>query len=261
MGIKPLAEAMPLQNWDSSVIGREDQPIKALVNLPFFLALAATYSSNAIKYPLYNDMQIGKQAQEFRANAVYVALVGSRKAALRRYLHQNGITPQTHPQLISSSGEWKIPWNKFSRILHGVYGSLIGHLKNRCRDAGKDLVVISGDCHGPDRDNQDIARGLGIPVLPIPADWSKGKGAGYMRNRTLVRHCDMMIAYWDQESNGTAHNFKLCKEFGVPLAILNSSTVLDPATEAKAVIDQVIPAPAQFINPAWATDAVNDDLF
>ncbi len=259
--MKPLAEAMPLQNWDSSVIGREDQPIKALVKLPFFLALAATYSQNAIKYPLYNDMQIGKQAQEFRANAVYVALVGSRKAARRRYLHQNGITPQTHPHLISPSGEWKIPGNKFSRILHGVYGSLIGHLKNRCRDAGKDLVVISGDCHGPDRENQDIARGLGIPVLPIPADWSKGKGAGYMRNRTLVRHCDMMIAYWDQESNGTAHNFKLCKEFGVPLAILNSSTVLDPATEAKAVIDQVIPAPAQFINPAWATDAVNDDLF
>ncbi len=70
MGMKPLAEFMPLQNWDSSVINREDQPIKALVKLPFFLALAATYSPNAIKYPLYNDMQIGKQSQEFRANAV-----------------------------------------------------------------------------------------------------------------------------------------------------------------------------------------------
>jgi len=261
MGLKPLAEAMPLKNWDSSAINCGDQSFTVLAKQPFFLALAATYGPNAIRYPLYRDMAIGQKAQAFREQAVYVALVGSRKAALMRYLHQNKITAQTHPHLLSPSGEWKIPYAKFSRNLHGVYGALIGHLKNRCRDLGKQLVVISGDAYGPDKENQQIARDLGVPVLPIPADWSQGRGAGYVRNRTLVRHCDMMVAYWDQVSKGTAHNFGLCKEFSVPLSILNSNTVLDPVTESKAVIEQVLPAPAQYVDPLWQTDALNDELF
>lgn len=51
-------------------------------------------------------------------------------------------------------------------------------------------------------------------------DYSFGKRAPLMRNQTIVDSSDMMIAFWDGVSSGTAHVIGLAKEKRVPIRIV-----------------------------------------
>lgn len=87
-----------------------------------------------------------------------------------------------------------------------------------------EVEIISGAARGADSlakiyaDNHDIA------FKPFPADWSKGRGAGYIRNEEMHRYLSEIphrgiIAFWDGKSKGTIHNLDLAEQYRTPMIL------------------------------------------
>lgn len=60
-------------------------------------------------------------------------------------------------------------------------------------------VIVHGDCpRGADRIARDWARGNGHRHEPHPADWTKGRAAGHLRNSEMVAlGADVVLAFVD----------------------------------------------------------------
>ncbi len=73
--------------------------------------------------------------------------------------------------------------------------------------------IISGGAQGADSLAKRYARQyLNIEYKEHPAEWGKfGKPAGFIRNQTIVDNCDMVLAFWDGESRGTADTIEKAK--------------------------------------------------
>lgn len=84
----------------------------------------------------------------------------------------------------------------------------------------KVTLVVSGGARGADSLGEEWAEAYGIKTLIFKADWSKGKGAGFLRNIDIIANCDAVIAFWDGRSPGTAHSVQLAKNVNKPLKII-----------------------------------------
>lgn len=74
------------------------------------------------------------------------------------------------------------------------------------KDSGFDITeVVSGHAHGVDRIGEDIAKEWKIPIKLFPADWSRGRHAGLVRNQQMAEYADALVAVWDGYSRGTQH--------------------------------------------------------
>lgn len=83
-----------------------------------------------------------------------------------------------------------------------------------------DDVVVSGGARGVDRAAESEARRRGLQVLIFPAEWDKyGKSAGMRRNAQLVDTCEMLIAWWDGTSRGTANSVDRALRAGKPVRV------------------------------------------
>ena len=81
--------------------------------------------------------------------------------------------------------------------------------------------IISGGAKGADKLGADFAENNGIPILIFPAEWGKfGKSAGFIRNQTIVDNCDMVLAFWDGVSRGTADTIAKAKKAKKPTFIV-----------------------------------------
>lgn len=81
--------------------------------------------------------------------------------------------------------------------------------------------IVSGGARGADAMAESYAKAHGFPCTVYPADWEKhGRKAGFLRNRQIVDHADMVLALWDGESKGTGMTIDLAKRKGVPLVIV-----------------------------------------
>ncbi len=67
-------------------------------------------------------------------------------------------------------------------------------------------TIISGGAPGTDRLARRYAKKNHLAYTEYPADWNGPlkKGAGMTRNWTIAKKCDIMAAFWDGKSNGTA---------------------------------------------------------
>ena len=82
------------------------------------------------------------------------------------------------------------------------------------RNKYETILILSGGANGVDKLAERYATEQKYLLKVMPADWSKGKQAGYQRNVEMHklaatyphRGC---IAFWDGESKGTAHSFSL----------------------------------------------------
>lgn len=73
----------------------------------------------------------------------------------------------------------------------------------------KEIEIVSGGAQGPDTIAVEWAHSGGMPFRIIRPDWDKyGKGAGMLRNAEIVANADMVLAFWDGESKGTADTIK-----------------------------------------------------
>ncbi len=76
--------------------------------------------------------------------------------------------------------------------------------------------IISGGAVGADQLAERWAKKQGIETRIFRPDWKKyGKSAGIIRNREIVAHADMVIAFWDGESKGTGYTIQFAQEKGI----------------------------------------------
>lgn len=81
-------------------------------------------------------------------------------------------------------------------------------------------LIISGGAKGADTLAERFANENNIETLIFIPDWSKGKRAGYERNKQIVEACDIIITFWDGKSKGTQHSFKLAEKYNKRIKII-----------------------------------------
>jgi len=79
--------------------------------------------------------------------------------------------------------------------------------------------VVSGAARGVDRLGEQWAAARGIRVVRFPADWSRGRGAGYLRNLEMAAYGDALVALWDGRSSGTRHMIQTMRKLGKPVFV------------------------------------------
>ncbi len=88
------------------------------------------------------------------------------------------------------------------------------------------IIIVSGGAKGADSLAEQYAKEKGYPVKIFPADWGRyGKSAGYRRNELMHQYISKVknrgvVAFWQNNSKGTAHNFELAKKYGNPIRIV-----------------------------------------
>lgn len=72
--------------------------------------------------------------------------------------------------------------------------------------------IVSGGAKGADKLSELYAKQRNIPTTIYRPDWKLGKGAALLRNTTIVEDSDLVVAFWDGESNGTRDSINKAKE-------------------------------------------------
>uniref|UniRef100_A0A6M3JAV1 YspA cpYpsA-related SLOG domain-containing protein n=1 Tax=viral metagenome TaxID=1070528 RepID=A0A6M3JAV1_9ZZZZ len=82
-------------------------------------------------------------------------------------------------------------------------------------------TLISGGAKGADSIGERWATSWGIEIVRYLPEWKKyGKSAGFIRNQTIVDNCDMVLAFWDGKSSGTADTIEKAKKAKKPTFII-----------------------------------------
>lgn len=76
----------------------------------------------------------------------------------------------------------------------------------------KHHVIVSGGARGADAHAKAIAEEWGFEYVEVPAFWSRGKGAGFARNQTMVDLVDAGVGVWDGSSPGTKDTIEKFKK-------------------------------------------------
>lgn len=81
-------------------------------------------------------------------------------------------------------------------------------------------TIISGGAMGADKFAELYAKENNLPLIIIKADWTIGKKAGPLRNTEIVKMSDIVVAFWDGESNGTRDSIRKAKRLKKDLIIV-----------------------------------------
>ena len=82
-------------------------------------------------------------------------------------------------------------------------------------------LIVSGGAQGADALAEEYARTEGIRTLIFKPDWKTyGKAAGFVRNKDIVTSVDIVIAYWDCVSRGTANSIEWAYKLNKPVIIV-----------------------------------------
>ena len=91
--------------------------------------------------------------------------------------------------------------------------------------------IISGGAKGVDTLAIEYAADEHLPLKKFPADWSRGKQAGFIRNGEMAKYANeecqkckkshgQLIAVWDGQSTGTESMIKIARELGLAVHVL-----------------------------------------
>lgn len=81
--------------------------------------------------------------------------------------------------------------------------------------------IISGGAKGADTLGNNFADNNGIESTIYRPEWDKyGKSAGFIRNQTIIDNCDMVLAFWDGKSRGTADTIEKAKKAKKPTFLI-----------------------------------------
>lgn len=81
--------------------------------------------------------------------------------------------------------------------------------------------IISGGAQGIDCMAKSAALATNCKFTEILPDYGKyGKNAPIVRNLQLVKSCDMVLAFWDLYSKGTASAINFCIHNYIPFKII-----------------------------------------
>lgn len=83
------------------------------------------------------------------------------------------------------------------------------------------VSIVSGTARGADALGARFANEHNVVLHEFPADWGKyGKAAGFIRNREMADFSDVLLAFWDGESHGTAHMIQTMRLQGKPVHVV-----------------------------------------
>ena len=83
-----------------------------------------------------------------------------------------------------------------------------------------DITVVCGKAKGSETLGEQYAKEHGYEVQYFPADWNRyGKVAGYIRNTTMAKNADALVAFWDGESPGTKHMIETAQSLGLRVRV------------------------------------------
>ena len=88
-------------------------------------------------------------------------------------------------------------------------------------------LIVSGGSRGADTLAVEWATANGMPYLVFPALWHDpetglfNRGAGFKRNWDIVEHSDVVLAFWDEKSRGTANTIDIAKQKNKPVKIFS----------------------------------------
>jgi len=92
-------------------------------------------------------------------------------------------------------------------------------------NAASVTAVITGGARGADQLGETWARTHQVPCHRFPAEWQRlGTAAGYHRNRQMAQAGDILVAFWDGVSNGTAHMIQCMRQLGKPVVVIRTGT-------------------------------------
>ena len=84
------------------------------------------------------------------------------------------------------------------------------------------LTLICGMARGADITAYGLFKEAGLPIEEYPADWNQyGKQAGFIRNTQMANVADMVIAFWDGKSRGTAHMIDTARKHNLNALVFN----------------------------------------
>lgn len=92
-----------------------------------------------------------------------------------------------------------------------------------------DLHLVSGGAPGgADALAEAFARQKGLSITVHHAKWQRGDGskdvlAGFARNSTIANDCEVLLAFWDGKSSGTADTCRKALKRGIPVWVVKPS--------------------------------------
>ena len=81
--------------------------------------------------------------------------------------------------------------------------------------------IITGGAKGVDTAAEEYAKAHKIPVTVFTPDYARyRRGAPLKRNEQIAQACELLLAFWDGKSRGTAHTIAQCRKRGKPVTII-----------------------------------------
>lgn len=81
--------------------------------------------------------------------------------------------------------------------------------------------IVSGGARGVDSSARTYALSHKIPLREFLPEYSKyGQRAPLVRNDLIVANCDLVLAFWDGTSKGTAYTIRRCEKMNVPCKVI-----------------------------------------
>lgn len=81
-------------------------------------------------------------------------------------------------------------------------------------------LIVSGGAMGADTLGERYARENDIPIRVYKPDWTKGRGAGFLRNTDIINDADIVVAFWDGKSRGTLDSIAKAEKQGKKVLII-----------------------------------------
>lgn len=83
-----------------------------------------------------------------------------------------------------------------------------------------EVIIVSRGANGADKLAEKLAKLNKYRMIIFCAEWEKyGRKAGMMRNQHIVENSDIVFAFWDGKSPGTANSIQRARKIGKPLHV------------------------------------------
>ena len=105
-------------------------------------------------------------------------------------------------------------------MLDSVVSEVIASFKKKLQLS--EVTIVSGGAKGTDLLAERFANQHSFPIMIFRPDYkSFGKAAPIRRNREILEHSDMVIAFWDGASKGTRYMIENAEKLQITTKIVS----------------------------------------